>query len=183
MPKFNPILVKPSKDIARLYSKKERKYFFLRALLKKNIILETSFQKSIDRMAKKEGIDTSNIEIRIIRFPQLCSDSIHFRSGFMEFLFGNKKRMSLYPSTRKEYNKFADVIIKNTKPKYLDEALISFEIEQVFSTFCEELLHIKYLNDHIKIRNLVEKYRKKEKLYRWANTLPLASANSPEIEI
>ena len=127
-----------------IWKKHERFYERYSTVIFKTL-RRNSFQSFINWMLKKESIDVESVEnIRIMVFP--------FRKENGKFLAGKygKGEIYIYPKRLEYYRKLVKRHGKKDVHSYLKN--------RARATLIHEFLHVKYLNNEEKVRQLTKKY-------------------------
>jgi len=136
----------PPESLIKEFPEKHAEFYFKYAKVVAETLRWPSFQSFLDWVIKKENINKNGVkDIRVIVFP-----SKNEKGKRLAGRCSKRGQISIYP---KGIKAILRLLVKNKKEK------LGFYLKKrAMSTLIHELLHIKYLDDEERVRELTKNY-------------------------
>jgi len=136
----------PPESLIKEIPEKHAEFYFKYAKVVAETLRCHSFQSFLDWVIKKENINKDEVrDIRVIVFP-----SKNERGKRLAGRCSKRGQISIYP---KGIKAILRLLVKNKKEK------LGFYLKKrAMSTLIHELLHVKYLDDEERVRELTKSY-------------------------
>lgn len=139
-------IARPPQSLIKKFSEKYVEFYFEYAEVVAETLRWPLFQRLLDRVIREENINKNEVrDIRVIVFP-----SKNKRGKGLAGRCSKRGRISVYP---KEIRSLLRLLMRNKREK-----LDFYLKKRAISTVVHELLHIKYLGDEKRVRELTKNY-------------------------